>query len=126
MKIFQIVQKHFEYLGISCYYSMQQNPINGRNLSAFIVIAATTVITCVYLCSVAATFKEYSDSIYVSSLMIDITVIFAFSVWKMQTLFDCLNQTEKIINESEFIVQSSTRKYKFIIVICRMPIKGDV
>lgn len=106
MKIIQITQKNLLYLGIGWYYSMQKYPINRRNLLAFSVLSITTIIDCIYLFHVAATFNEYANSVYTCLTILQGTVIFAFVTCRMRMIFECLNQIEKISNDREFIHHS--------------------
>lgn len=102
MKIFQTVQENMSHLGISQYCSMQKNPINWRNMSVLLLQIVSTVMYCMYLFYVAATFKEYTESAYVCMLKFATTIIFTILLWRMQKLFDCLNRIEEITNEREF------------------------
>lgn len=100
MKIIQVVQENFSYLGISWYYSIRKYPINERNIPAFLIISTITAMDFLYLFRVANTFQEYADSVYLCALMIDVLAIFLCVSWRMRMLFDSLNQMEKFANES--------------------------
>lgn len=112
MKIFQTTQKNFSYLGISSLYSTRQCPINGRNLSIFLLLCMCTLISWIYLCHVATTFQEYADSVYACSTISIGTAIFACLIWRMRRLFDCLNRMEGIINESKIFASNSRMERK--------------
>lgn len=101
MKILQTAQENLSYLGISWYYSIQQYPINVRNVTAFLTLGSSAAMDCVYLCWVATTFQEYTDSVFTFSSIFSGTTIFACVIWRMRLVLDCINQIEKIANESE-------------------------
>lgn len=103
MKIFQVTQKNLTYLGVSWYYSIQKYPINRRNLLAFSIFSLATILDCTYLFHVAVTFNEYANSVYTCLSIILATVVFVIVTCRMRMFFNCLNQIEKISNESESI-----------------------
>lgn len=102
MKIFQEIQKNLSYFGINVHHSFQNYPINARNTLVFFIFSVGLVMHCMYVCNVAASFKEYSESAFSSVAAIDTIVIFTIVVWRMNGLFDYFDRVEKVINESEF------------------------
>lgn len=131
MKIFQASQKNLSYVGISQYWSLQQNPANGRNMTAFAVLSVCSVMNCMFLFYDASTFIEYASGVFACSAIIDGTVIFVCIVCRMRSFFECVNRIEQSVNESEFFdpiltVNGIPKLMTFIFRISVYYIKGDV
>lgn len=92
------------YLGIASNYAIQKYPINGRNILAFSMLGTFTAFNYIYLFYEAATFQEYANSVYACAMISDGALVFLYIVWKMRLLYDCMNRTEYIVNQSEFFI----------------------
>lgn len=70
-----------------------------------------TALNIFYFFFVAKTIYEYSQSIFITTTMISITICFVYSICLMRTLFDCIDDAEQLIND---------RKFKFIKILLRI------
>lgn len=101
MKIFQIVQKNYSWLGISAYQSMQSYPFNGRILLGFFLFASSFIAHFVFIFATANDFMEYVEGICTASACIIICVCFTSIVFQMTAIFKCIYDIERIILKSE-------------------------
>lgn len=102
MKLFQAIQKNLEIIGISSIVS-GQTFYNRKVLLYLLLCGSLIVMNCIFLVHVAETFKEYTDSIYITSVSIALFVSVSFVIRRMANLFEFLDSLEKIINDSEYI-----------------------
>lgn len=100
MKIFQTVQKNLAILGIS---SMQSNQAfyNRKYLLYLLLSGSLIIMNCVFLIYVAKSFKEYTDSIYITSVSIALFISLSFLIRRMRNLFEFIDNLEKIVDDSE-------------------------
>lgn len=98
MKIFLAVLQHCEIIGIASH----QHPFNWRSLLAIFIDCLGITSNIAYFCCGANTFQEYAESIFVGTVIMCCTTIFALIACKMRIFFDCINEFEEIINGSEF------------------------
>lgn len=106
MKIFQILEKHYAFVGISSSkQSPQKYPINGKNLACFLLLGYTISFQFVYTFQVANGFMEYIDCISAisSNIILCICLVTMFS--EKTLLFESVEQIEKLIDISELHFQ---------------------
>lgn len=101
IKLFRTIQTNFALLGISSHQSVQQCPFNVRNLLTIFSIGFSAISTTINLLYIASSFKEYADSVYVTSSAVLTFVIYLLFVWKMRLIFELVDDLEKTCNESE-------------------------
>lgn len=87
MKIFQVTLEYFAILGITS----QSRPINVRNLMTIIAFAIMVHLLGAYLLCVAANFKEYTESIYITSAVIALFIIFLSVIWNKENIFQFID-----------------------------------
>lgn len=100
MKIFQSTIHFLETLGITS----QTRPINVRSLVTILAFGTMTILICASFWE-ANNFKEYTESIYMSSVTIVIFVTFLFVIWKKENVFEFIDCWEKIAETSKFYLQ---------------------
>lgn len=101
MKILQTVQNNLEILGISSIQSKQAF-CNGKVLLCLLLCGLLIVMNCVFLIDVAQSFKEYTDSIYITSVSVAVFSSLVFFIGKMSKLFEMIDSFEKIVDESKY------------------------
>lgn len=98
MELFLTLLKNTEIIGIS----RNQHPFNWRSLLALLTHSFGIALNAAYFFCEANTFQEYSESIFIGTIIIADTIIFVFSVSRMWIVFEFINEAEKIIDGSEF------------------------
>lgn len=95
MNFFQSTVEFFEILGVT----PNSRPFNARNLLSIFVFGLTLVLCCVFLVCEAQDVKDYTESIYMSSVFITILLVFLSFIWKKENIFKFIT-TWKEITES--------------------------
>lgn len=101
MKIFQTIQKNLEIFGISSVQPAQTY-CNRKILLYLLSCGSLIIMNCIFLIHVAKSFKEYTDSIYITSVSVALFVSFSFLIRRIANLFEFIDSLEKIINDSEY------------------------
>lgn len=100
LKIFRLMLKDFMIYGISGHE--QNNPfIKLRTLLGFLVFCCAIISSGGYIYFEAKTFQEYANSIFLGTAVFAATAIYVCTVWKKRQLFNCFNELEQIIVDSE-------------------------
>lgn len=97
MKIFESTVKFLETVGITS----QSHALNVRTLSTIATFGTMVTLICAFLFFEASSFKEYTESIYMSSVTIAILVTFVFVIWKRENIFQFIDCWEKIAATSK-------------------------
>lgn len=98
MKIFQSTKKFLESVGITA----ESRPLNMRNLIVLVVFAIMMILIWGFLFFRASNFKEYTESIYMSSVTLAIFSTFTFVIWKKSNVFQFIDCWERIAATSKF------------------------
>lgn len=103
MKFFQTVRKQFAVVGISSTsdQSTQKYPYNEKVLLTFLTYGCTLVSQTVYIFCVASGFMEYMECVSALFAGTIIFVCFAAIVFKKRTLFESIDDIEKLIDSSK-------------------------
>lgn len=101
MKLFETVLKNYAILGISLDQSIQKYPFNIKILMTFTVLCLTIFLHVMHIIYVASNIKERMESITTTSGSLIISIFFVTIVFKMRTVFNCINSFEDIIAMSE-------------------------
>lgn len=102
MKVFQAIQKSFAFIGIEPEQVSKEYPINGRIVTTFFILAATTASANIFLWYEASNFKELADSFYATSTVTVATINFVIFVWNMKAFFQFINNLESFIARREW------------------------
>lgn len=114
MKILGCVQKRYKTLGISpSTHSSQKCSFNIRIIFGFFLFAYLIVAQFVYILHVAHGFMQYMGCICSASAGIIVFVCFAAVVFRKTTVFECMDQMNKLIHTSEPLLCHYT--YKFVL-----------
>lgn len=98
MKIFQSTKKFLETVGITA----ESRPFNMRNLIVLGIFAISTILVWGFLFLRASNFKEYTESIYMSSVILAIFATFIFVIWRKSNIFQFIDCWERIAATSKF------------------------
>lgn len=100
MKVLQTVQNNLEIIGISSIQSKQK--IYNRKALLYLLLCGTLIImNCVFLIDVAQSFKEYTDSIYITSVSVAVFFSLLLLISRMANLFELIDNFEKLVDERE-------------------------
>lgn len=98
MKIFQSTKKYLAIVGI---VAQSRRPFNMRTLATLSGFAIMIILICTFLFCEANSFKDYTESIYMSSVSIAIFSTFSFVIWKRENIFQFIDCWEKIAEASK-------------------------
>lgn len=102
MQTFVMMKKSFALLGVSKVNLLQKNRINIRNMTALMWQSGAAISNCVYLLYEAETFNDYAIGIYSGSSLIVGVILFIISILHMRQINKCLDNIERLVNESKF------------------------
>lgn len=103
MKIFISVQANLSLLGIGLHQSMQEYPLNRKNVLTIFILSLWTVLNGLYFHYEAKTFNEYTICVYTMLTGTVAVIVFLITIWKMWHFFTFLLEIQSIVNESESI-----------------------
>lgn len=98
MKLLQIIQKNFAYLGIS----PNQSHWNVKSAMDFFVFSSITVLGAVFLFFKANSFLEYTMNIYVTTAAFGVSIVFITMLFQKEKLFKLVEKFEEFVDESEY------------------------
>lgn len=98
MQTLQPCRNSFLILGIETY---EKHPFNIRNVITYFMLIMGSLLNSVHLLYEADTFKEYADSVCATSSMIVATIMFTDLIYILRPFFNCMQQLEEIVDESE-------------------------
>lgn len=99
MKLFQISQKYFSLLG----YSFDQHWLNKKSLIACINFWLGSFLSCLYILLEANSFWEYTNSLYITSLSITISVCFQIGIVQIMKMWHVIDSAEQLISMSKIL-----------------------
>lgn len=98
MKAFELIKKYYAKVGICAELATQSYPFNWQILFGFLSLSFAFVSQLDYISNDAKTFAEYTQAIYVCSFIILIFLSIVILVAKSVTLFEFMDDVDKIIN----------------------------
>lgn len=105
MKVFRTIRNKFAFLDICpSNQSTWQNPFNKRVLG-FILLGGNIVSHVVYIFRVANDFLEFVECLNSTFASIIISVCFVAIVFRKTTLFNSIDNIEKVIDASELVFE---------------------
>lgn len=113
LEIFQTVQNDLSSIG----YGANQSPFNNDVLGQSATYILFIICECVYLCRFDKTPEELSRSILMLTVGIAVFISFLSTVQQMATIFTFINETGKIVNDSELKAQCTFDHFICIILI---------
>lgn len=102
MKLFQVTKKNLAAVGISQNLTIQPWAwLNARILMGFLVLGSASLCTFAYTTCEAETFAEFTQSIYVGSTVILISLALLNLLVNTRTMFELFDGFESLANTSE-------------------------
>lgn len=101
IKIFQTAKKSFAFLGIEQNLSMQLLPFNAKISVGLLMLILAILSNTIYISKDAETLAEYTQSIYVCSEVVLMTISLIMLIYNSSELFVIINRCERIANASE-------------------------
>lgn len=112
IKILQIVQKNLTFIGIGPDSAMHLQSYIGKILIGLLLIGSGIFDLLIYIFTVAETFAEYTQSIYVCSVFILIALSLVITIFNLNNLYKTINDCECLINTSELKLNVHFKKPK--------------
>lgn len=101
MLVFQAIQKTFAVAGITRKLVTQAYPLNVKIVMGFLLLNTGATINLIYTVWYADTFAEYTQSIYVFSLVELLVFALLIVIFKVDELFKFVDTCNGIVNTSE-------------------------
>lgn len=101
MKSFQSAVEYLASLGITQSQAMQSNPFNVKNIVHMLLFGITAYLCGAFLIYTANSFKDYTESIYISSVTMLVFVVFVILIWKMENVFKFIETWKKTSEQSK-------------------------
>lgn len=98
MKIFEPLEKHFEFVGISSTQT-SKHPFNIRNVLIFITFAQFFISSLAYLLFEAEKIKDVADSFYAVATTAGVSNVFIWNILNMANIFKLIIDSDVIIQE---------------------------
>lgn len=102
MKLYQSAQRQFALLGISSQLLIQKYPFNEKILLMSFSYICKIISFCMFMYYNVNTFREYTDSIYVTSTVVLIVICYANVVFRVAGFFKFIDSCDEIVATSEW------------------------
>lgn len=106
MKLFQLLQKNFEFLG----FSQNLHPFNQRQLILYFEGVLILVSFVLFMFFIANSVKEFMNSFYLITAAIITIISFTSTVLKAPILFHFFDFIEQSVNSSKCIFKKKKQK----------------
>lgn len=101
MKLYQSVQRQFAVLGINSQLLIQKYPFNRTILLMFFSYICNIISFCIFMYYDVNTFREYTDSIYVTSTDVLVVICFGNVVFGVAGFFKFIDNCVELVASSE-------------------------
>lgn len=110
IKIFQAVQK--------CWLTFEFG-LHQSSFNALIFLALFSFNLCIFFSAAfffweAKTFQEYAESVFFTSGLLNCALAFVIIVWEKRRIFDCLFETETLMNESKMNLNENIKLQDYL------------
>src|ERR1044071_4785657 len=102
LKVFEISQKYFATIGITSNLTSKSYPFNGIVLFGFLMLCVNIYCTSMFIIFGAKTFAEYTQSVYVTTLLTLVIFCLLIITLKVNNLFEFINKSDDIVNTSKY------------------------
>lgn len=96
MKLFQTFRNNYTILGLN----PNQHFLNEKVLMGFLILFGSASLSFFHLANTRS-FKEITESIYITSMILAIALGYVVAVFEMEDLFTYSDNCEKVVNERE-------------------------
>lgn len=97
MKYFKSLKNHFAVLGIDS----AKKSFNQKIIITPLIYAVNSALTCAFLMHETISFRQFIESIYMSTTTFMIVIFFAIVTFKMTQIFALFGTIEEISENSE-------------------------
>lgn len=104
MKIFESVRNNYAILGVTTAQSAQKHVFNAKIEMALVLIGVFTFFHVMHIFFVASNIKERMESATTTSGSVIISMCIITIIFKMRTVFECINGFEDLIAMSECVI----------------------
>lgn len=105
LKVIQSVKNDYSILGLNFNQSFQTHSFNKQNLKSFFALGLAITSNCVYFFHLAKTIDEFILSIFTTTSIVVVTIVYAVLFWKMKPIHELCDAIETLINESELQIR---------------------
>lgn len=105
LKFFLRIQANFDVLGINPNLVARPYPFNRKIILGFFALILYGICNLMFIVCEAKTFAQYTQSIYMFSLIVYIILALAIVLLKVDELFHFINGCENLANLSELNVK---------------------
>lgn len=99
--IFKELQKNAVHIGIDRKQLTTKYRLNEKSLMCFFVLGILVICSDMYFFHLAKNFREYTESFYITSMSNAGTLVFLIAIWKMNVMFQFIDNCERITVISE-------------------------
>lgn len=111
LKAFETIQMNLAMAGFDRKLAAQSVPLNGKILMCFLLLGPGITFISVHTFNYAETFFEYTQSVYMTTSGIFITMTLIVLILKVQKIFEFINCCNNFINTSKLNFKATQRKY---------------
>lgn len=111
LKAFETIQMNLAMAGFDRKLAAQSVPLNGKILMCFLLLGLGITFISVHTFNYAETFFEYTQSVYMTTSGIFITMTLIVLILKVQKIFEFINCCNNFINTSKLNFKATQRKY---------------
>lgn len=101
MKAFNTILKNFAVVGYSPALVTQSYPFNWKIIMGFLLLTSNITFLCVFIFNYAETFFEYTQSIYIASVVGLFIFIFLILILKVEKFYEWIDHSDRKLNTSE-------------------------
>lgn len=101
LKIFRVIQKNLSAVGIDSNSGNQFRRFNEKNIMGLLKLSICIAGSLMYIFNEAKTFLEYTQSIYMCSTFIIVTLILIVLIFNLNELSKNIQDCERIANTSK-------------------------
>lgn len=115
MKLFQVVQTNFAFLGVSS----NQARLNGNVVATCLLYGLSVTSSAIFLFFEANSFIEYTSNIYVTTALGVISTYFTIWIIKLEKFFILIDNLENFFEKSECFTFERRMNIK-LVSICKI------
>lgn len=101
MKLFQLIEKPFDILGIYPPKHPDESPLTIRRFITLLILLQFSILALIFFLFEAATFREYADSFYVSATAMLKVCNYTVILCKLTKIFGLIQRFELVIHTRE-------------------------
>lgn len=95
MKVFEIFQKNAIFIGIHANQLKRNHSFNKQNVQCFCVLGVLSIFSDFYFIRSANSFREYTQSVYITSMSNAVFLVFSIAIWQMESLFQFIDDVDQ-------------------------------